>query len=153
MSTRAGSLESHNQPLKFAADLKHLYEMLSYIKECAATVGFSKTVISKIELAGEEALVNIINHGCREKNGTIEISCHSEEGKSLIINIVDNGIPFNPLDAVKNFSPDSPEQSCDHQVGGYGIFFIVNMMDDVSYLRTEGKNSLLLTKHLEPKNP
>lgn len=155
MSTKVGSKNQEEQPLKFPAKLEHLYEMLAYIKMSATSTGFTRTVISKIELACEEALVNIISHGYPKKVGTIEISCISNCGESLHISIEDDGLPFNPLQAVKQLIPDNFEEMKENagvqEVGGYGIYFIVNMMDDVSYRHQNGKNSLLLTKLLNPK--
>lgn len=152
MSTKVGEMSHQDKSLEFPAKLEHLYEMLSYIKESANQLGFSKTIVSKIELASEEALVNIISHGYPGKSGTIRILCEPTQKGSLSITLKDNGVQFNPLGAIKNFNPadtdGTTETIDDSQIGGYGIYFIVNMMDLVEYNFTEGTNVLVLTKHL-----
>jgi len=131
--------------------LENLYEMLAYIRNQAIETGFNNTCVSKIELAAEEALVNIISHAYPAKNGTIDIACLSEKSHSLKITICDRGVAFNPLELVRSYeSLNATEQLEDEnsQLGGYGIYFIVNMMDKVDYLRTEEANVLTLTKHI-----
>lgn len=152
MSTKVGKISHQDNPLEFPARLEHLYEMLTYIKQAAKDIGFGNTLVSKIELAGEEALVNIISHGYPKNPGTIHIHCKQVEEKLLSIVIQDDGIPFNPLEAIKNFSPaedlDNQEPVENTQVGGYGIYFIINMMDHVDYEFSDGKNMLILKKSL-----
>lgn len=142
-------MNCQKNPVEFPAKLEHLYQMLKYIKESATLAGFTKTLISKIELASEEALVNIINHGFPKKSGTISIHCLESEMQNFSIIIEDNGIAFNPLESTKKFDPASllgGDDSEDPQLGGYGIYFIINMMDSVDYRYSDGKNVLTLTK-------
>lgn len=133
----------------YPATLENLYEMLQYIRDEAFSVGFNQTHISKIELAAEEALVNIINHGYSSESGSISINCMPLDENGLEIVIEDEGLPFDPLGALKDFSPAtaSDEEVLDNdQIGGYGIYFIVNMMDQVTYQRVNNSNRLTLKK-------
>lgn len=151
MLTKVGSASDSEKPLEFPAKLEHLYEMLAYIKNSALIHGFTKTTVSKIELAAEEALVNIIVHGFPGKQGIIHITCEKHQEEHLSITIKDNGLEFNPLKAAQVFDPSSEtnEEMVDHpKVGGYGIYFIVNMMDNVDYQYFEGKNILKLIKRI-----
>jgi len=136
----------------FPASLEKLYEMLQFIKSAAETAGFENNLVSKIELASEEALVNIISHGYPEKkDGYIDISCLILDEKGIKIIIRDTGIAFNPLDLIKDFHPNTPiikEQQ--DQLGGYGIYFIIKMMDKVEYQRIDNANILHLTKLFSP---
>ncbi|MEC7839631.1 MAG: ATP-binding protein [Chlamydiota bacterium] len=147
---KVGELHHSEKSKVFPAALETLYEMLKFVKEQASAAGFNNTVVSKIELAAEEALVNIISHGYPETSGDVNIICENINGKSLRLTIIDSGVPFNPLDAIKSFTPksiESPEEQIEQQVGGYGIYFIVNMMDHVDYQREDNKNILILEKH------
>ncbi len=140
----------------FEATLETLYAMLKFIKDEALASGFSNTIVSKIELAAEEALVNIISHGYPKNKGEIEINCSKPEKEGIRITLVDSGLAFNPLDAIQNFTPTGSGnlvEETETQVGGYGIYFIVNMMDTVNYERAEDKNRLTLEKFLSGKNP
>lgn len=151
MSTKVGKIDHKDSPLEFPAKLEHLYEMLAYIKQAATDVGFSNTQISKIELASEEALVNVISHGfIKRKAGIISINCKLELGKFLTVTIQDDGVPFDPVEAIKNFDPEGNDDKPveETRVGGYGIYFIVNIMDSVDYQYVDNKNVLTLTKRL-----
>lgn len=129
----------------FEADLRFLYAMLAFVTEEARSVGFSPEQSQKIELALEEALVNIIEYGYSSEKGFIEISCEKHQPTGIAITIKDTAPPYNPLNAPK---PPENEVSIEHRsVGGYGIHFIVTLMDEVNY-RYDNGNVLTLTKRL-----
>jgi len=56
--------------------------------------GFGQEEISKIELASEEALVNIFRYAYPERPGDVEVNCKLDEGR-FILEIIDSGIPFD----------------------------------------------------------
>lgn len=130
---------------KFSASLDELYHMLSFIHQYAEGIGFEFSDISKIELASEEALVNIVSYGYPHRNGYIEIQCHLHEGEGLCIIIRDEGVPYNPVANAKKFNPNSPLE--ERTVGGYGVYFILKVMDEVNYSRERNSNVLTLIKH------
>ncbi len=100
----------------FTAHLDNLYEMLLFIRDQAESMGFDEVEISKIELAVEEALVNIISYGYPLASGEIEIVCDRVAKNGLKIVLKDNGIPFNPLSNSKKIDPDAPIEA--RAVGG-----------------------------------
>ena len=130
----------------FPASLEKLYEMLKFVKEQALAAGFEEANVAKIELATEEALVNIISYGYPHKNGIIEIHCSLPERLGLRILITDRGLPYNPLMNARKFNPSASLE--ERSVGGYGIFFILKIMDEVDYHRENNNNVLILTKYL-----
>ena len=132
----------------YLAKLDCLHQMLSFIKNYAQKIGFSSPILDKVILAAEEALVNIINYGYPGDAGTIEIICENCSSRSGIkIVIKDQGIPFNPIGQNQGFSPERVENS-NVDIGGYGIYIFVGVMDRVDYQRIEGGNRLSLIKYL-----
>lgn len=129
----------------YTAKLDKLYDMLDFIRNEAHNAGFDDCYINKIELATEEVLVNIINYGYPGgKAGQISIECALSKNSDLEIIIKDEGIPYNPL---KTESTCDCQASLDERnVGGYGIFFIINLMDEVIYKREQNFNILTLKK-------
>ncbi len=120
-----------------------LYALISFVISYASEHGFAGEKIHSIELALEEVLVNIIKHAYNECGieGTIEISCRKDDTGSLIIEIMDSGMPFDI------FSVREPDISADideRQIGGLGIFFVKKLMDDVRYRRENDRNILTL---------
>lgn len=131
----------------FPASLEKLYEMLHFVKQQAEAAGFQNSNISKIELAAEEALVNIISYGYPNSRGNIDISCNMPEKQGLRIVIKDRGIPYNPLTNARKF--DAKASTDDRSIGGYGVFFILKIMDEVNYRRENNSNVLVLVKYVD----
>lgn len=138
----------HQQSVKsFVAQLGDLYPMLGFITSFAKGLGFEKTALSRIELASEEALVNIIEYAYRQgEAGPIEITLSKTEQGELAITFVDQGIPFNPLSHSKKFEVKSFQTN--PTIGGYGTYFIMELMDRVEYERKGETNVLSLVKRL-----
>ena len=65
---------------------------------------------------------------------------HKKNG--LTIRFEDSGTPFNMLDAD---DPDLTLSLEQRGIGGLGIFFIRQMIDDLAYERKDGKNILTFT--------
>jgi len=124
--------------------------MLRFIKSFAENLGFQGTPLSRIELASEEALVNIIEYayGDRE-DGMVEIALSKTQENELKVTMIDQGIPFNPLSNSKKFQVKSFKTN--PTIGGYGTYFITELMDRVEYDRKEEANILSLVKSLPDK--
>lgn len=129
----------------YPASLDKLYDMLRYVRESAVSRGFDDTEVVKIELAVEEALVNIISYGYPDSKGDVSIDCAPHESQGVRIVIRDQGVPYNPLTNSQIFDPDSSLET--RGIGGYGVFFILKIMDEVNYERTNECNVLTLTKY------
>ena len=136
MSMKVG--EKYSIFKTFPASLDRLHLMLKFIIDYGKVVGFQTHHLLKLELAMEEALVNIITYGYAEQEGTVEITCSTLE-KGIRIILRDQGVPFNPLDNAKDPKPEDP--------GGYGLFFIRNIMDKIEYEREGDTNVLKLEKY------
>jgi len=131
----------------FEAKIENLYPMLRLIKSFAESLGFQDTSLSRIELASEEALVNIIDYAYAEdEEGKIEIALTRTLEDELRITFIDNGIPFNPLSNSKKFQVKSFRTN--PTIGGYGTYFIIELMDRVEYDRKGKTNILSLVKKL-----
>ena len=96
--------------------------------------------IGEIELAVEEAIVNICNYAYQDGEGDVEMICR-DEGGLFIIEIEDYGKPFNILTLPE---PDVTAGIMERQVRGLGVLLIKKFMDDVYYCREADKNRLSL---------
>jgi serine/threonine-protein kinase RsbW len=149
----------------FPARIDQLHGMLNFIQIYGKNKQIPSLLLDKIILAAEEALVNVINYGYPDENGTIDLSCEETGLKpGLRILIKDYGIPFNPINEalIKKKKPLGKQASQekkseveenqipkeDHQIGGYGIYIFVGIMDCVEYKRMDGGNVLSLIKYL-----
>lgn len=125
--------------IKVPATLDNLHEAIAFVVSRAESAGVSPDRIMEIELALEEALVNIINYAYPDGAGDIEIGCAPFGGSGFAVEISDWGIPFNVLDVD---DPDVTSGIEDRKVGGLGIYFVRKLMDDVRYSR-EGESNVL----------
>ena len=133
----------------FYASLSQLPAMLDFIQHQAVAMGFPELQISKIVLAAEEVVVNVISYGYPEgSEGIIEIECQPHLIGGIDIIIRDDGIPYNPLANTFNltFTPESPIEH--GKIGGFGILVVLRMMDKVTYRYENGRNVLILEKYL-----
>lgn len=106
----------------------------------ARDAGFPAKRVQEVELAVEEALVNIINYAYPEReNGDVEVKCGLENQDRFLIEIRDKGIPF---DVESHSDPDLNANISERKVGGLGIYLIRKMADEVRY-RREGEENVL----------
>ena len=126
--------------LRLSAKLENLGGFIGPLSDCAKAQGFEQGKISKIELAAEEALVNIFRYAYPEAPGDVEMICKEEAGR-LTIEIIDSGIPF---DVTAMPEPRIADGVHDREPGGLGVFFIKKVMDEVRYRRENDQNILTL---------
>jgi serine/threonine-protein kinase RsbW len=127
--------------VKLPAKLENLGRWMNGVSECAREQGVDEKKIGKIELALEEALVNICKYSYPDEPGDAEVSCKQDNCR-FIIEIVDSGIPF---DMTSLPPPDVTSSIEERKIGGLGIFLIKKMVNDVSYRREGNFNILKLT--------
>ena len=105
----------------------------------------SPDVVFNLSLVLEEAVANIINYAYpKEDHEWIYLSARMHE-ESIVLVLTDTGKEFDPTtvpDADITLSADERE------IGGFGIFLIRQIMNEVKFERVEGKNVLTLLKRL-----
>jgi len=122
--------------------IEKIPEISALLGEEMQTFGFGSEIILDIQLAVEEAITNVINHGYKKTGGEIIISSKISPER-IEVQIMDTAPQFNPLSVPE---PDLDSTIDDRNVGGLGIFLIRQVMDEVSYRYEDGKNILSLTK-------
>lgn len=120
--------------------------MLHWIRSEIIGTGFDESTIRKVELASEEALVNVIRHAYKGKKGEIDITITSVPKSHMEIVIVDQGPPFNPLKIETIVNPLAPLE--ERNEGGLGILFMKQYMDEIRYERNKERNILTLIKRI-----
>lgn len=128
--------------LQLQASLENLPLWMEAVSLEAERMGIPQKRIREIELALEEALVNIVNYAYDDPGGTIRIrSCLDKARSMWAIQIMDQGKPF---DVAKASDPDIHAPLSERGIGGLGIYLIRKLMDDVSYERSGSRNILTL---------
>ena len=130
----------------FAASLDNIPSIVAYVAESAEAMGVHPKRIMHLELAVEEAAANICSYAYAVPPGEVMVRI-SKESEYARIELVDNGILFDPL-AMEE--PDIKSELENRAVGGLGIFLMRRMLDEVHYSRKGDQNVLsLAVRHSE----
>lgn len=130
---------------RFPARMEDLPRMMGWILDIVRENDFPGERVQDVELASEEALVNIIRHGFPDgKQGYLEIRCCPKGADRLEIEFVDDGVPFDPTTRAQP-PLDLPVEQ--RQVGGLGIFLIRQLIEEVRYRREGGRNVFTWVVH------
>ena len=124
----------------FLANLDILPAIVGFVSEHATAMGVHPKRVMHLELAVEEAAVNICSYAYEIPPGEVTIRI-SRETEVVRIELVDAGVPFDPLAAD---APDIRSELENREVGGLGIFLIRRMLDEVHYSRSGDRNILSL---------
>ncbi len=113
----------------------------------AESAAVAADVASKLQVAMDEVLSNVINHGFSGGAlGQHEIGLDVRRLADRVeLEISDDGPEFDPTQAGLGAAGDDAGGL---RVGGAGLKFVRALLDDVRYQRNAGLNCLLLTKRL-----
>ena len=129
-------------------DIREAPKITDFMDDIVGETGIDTSLASSINLALEEAVVNVMNYAYPETQaGNITIEAYTDE-TTLTFVIKDNGIPFDPT---KTTEPDINANLENRSIGGLGIFLVTHLMDNVDYKRTNGENILTLKKIIREK--
>lgn len=117
-------------------------QIAAFVEEEMEKLEISPKISMKLMIAVDEIYSNIIRYSGASE-ATIKIE---KTEKELYFWFIDNGKPYNPLDAEE---PDITISSEDRKIGGLGIFMVRKMLNNVEYKYIDGKNILKLTKVIE----
>jgi anti-sigma regulatory factor (Ser/Thr protein kinase) len=118
--------------------------LLNTAKEFCKENSISGNVTHDIHLALEEIFSNIVFYGFRDQDEhQIAISL-SLSNNTLVLEINDDGIPFNPLESK---APDLEIPLEERETGGMGIHIACELVDEIEYFREQNKNILIMKKN------
>jgi sigma-B regulation protein RsbU (phosphoserine phosphatase) len=134
------------ETLTIKNDIRAIKQFSDFMKSATAKLDIDASLAKKLQLAVEEAVVNVIDYAYpMGTEGDITINMLSD-GHSLHFQIIDEGVAFDPTSRQKADTTLSAE---DRQIGGLGILLLRELMDSINYERTDGKNVLTLIKKLK----
>jgi serine/threonine-protein kinase RsbW len=126
--------------LRLRAALGNLETAQTFTRENALLAGLDEHKVQRIELALEEAIINIIDHAYGGNEGELTLCC-TPVREGFEISLSDEGPPFNPLEApLEKVASVITAQ----RIGGMGLPLIRSMADGFRYRREDGRNVLTL---------
>jgi anti-sigma regulatory factor (Ser/Thr protein kinase) len=135
-----------NTTLSVPADLRFLMMIQGYVRELAAAAGLPSRDITGVELAAEEATVNIIEHAYPDGRPG-KIFLEGEIGPTeLVLSIRDEGLPYDPsLDG----GADPEKAAGEFSAHGLGLCIIRHQVDEAHFENLGRRGKVLrLVKHL-----
>ena len=118
-----------------------------FVTRAAEAADLDACATYEVQMAVDEACSNIIEHAYGgEERGDIECTCRiNDDGLTVILR--DYGRPFDPTRVPE---PDLCTTIKECKVGGLGIYFMRQLMDQVHFEFTPGSgNVLTMTKRRE----
>jgi serine/threonine-protein kinase RsbW len=106
-------------------------------------IGRDATILAL--LAIDEIVTNCIKYGYDDADEHVVTIALSVEDQTLKIQVIDDGRPFDPLNAPP---PDLSLNIEDREEGGLGIFLLRKLSDGISYERRDEINCLTITKRI-----
>ncbi|MBO6034037.1 MAG: ATP-binding protein [Prevotella sp.] len=127
-------------------DVQEVPKLAAFVDEICEAVGIDMSSAMKMNLAIEEAVVNVMNYAYPSgTKGEVRIEAKAHEGYVEFV-ISDDGKPFNPTEVKDADTTLSVEE---RDIGGLGIFLVKHYMDKVKYKYVDGQNVLTLRKNLK----
>lgn len=140
------ALKPYHLKLTLTNQLSEIDRINDCFNEFAETAEIPMPVSLKTNMVFDELLNNIISYAYQDQHvHEIGIQVNLVNSR-LIIEIEDDGIPFNP------FMRDDPNTQAgldEREIGGLGIHLVKNVMDEVSYKRKLNRNRVTLIKQLD----
>ena len=134
-----------DRSLKLTNDLDEVHQLAAFVDEVCETIGLDMSLTMSLNLAIEEAVVNVIDYAYPAgTKGDILIETRANE-QYLKIVINDWGTPFDPT---AKGDVDTTLSAEERPIGGLGIHLVRQIMDSINYERTDGKNVLTLRKKI-----
>ncbi|NTV98779.1 MAG: ATP-binding protein [Chlorobiaceae bacterium] len=127
--------------IRIPAEPGSLARLVSFLGACADESGCDATGKNKLQLAAEEAFINICSYAYPQERGDVTVSCGLKDGL-LFVEMIDEGIPF---DLISVHDPDVTLGLDERSPGGLGIYFIKKLTGGrVTYRRENRRNILRL---------
>jgi len=134
------------QDFKIISDYGNVSKVIQEIREYLTEKGLEEHLCNAVEICLTEALNNVIKHSYLGDNSkTIDIKIH-KNANTLEMKIIDTGRPRQNL-TVKELDFD-PEDIENLPESGMGLFIIKQLMDEMDYYTSDGKNYFILKKWL-----
>ncbi len=136
-------------PTQFSISIPNSHSEIRNLRkifdEFANKNSLTENVRRDVQLALDELVTNIIDYGYNDnEEDAIEVGLNLSED-CLTLEIVDNASEYNLLEKE---DPDITKSIDNKSIGGLGIFLVKQLMTDVKYERTDGKNRVTLIKEL-----
>ncbi|MDJ0817840.1 MAG: ATP-binding protein [Desulfobacterales bacterium] len=136
-------METKMYAFELKGEVSELKTLRRHLNIWARVARLSKSYKLEVNLSLDELFTNIVSYGYDDDlEHSVSFTLRMDDD-ILMINIEDDGRPFDPLKAEL---PKIPVDLADIKIGGLGIFITRKLMDEICYERNRGRNKLMLKK-------
>ena len=127
-------------------DVQEVPQLNTFIDEICESLGFDMSTTMKMNLAMEEAVVNVMKYAYpKGESGEIRIRAEANDVRLKFV-ICDDGFPYDPTEREE---PDITLSAEERSIGGLGVHLVRQFMDSINYERAGGENVFTLRKKLK----
>jgi serine/threonine-protein kinase RsbW len=139
--------EASLEVMTIPSDPERFREVRAWLLEVARAAGLPGREAHDAALAVNEICANIHRHAyAGNRNGRIDLSAESDVAVGrLRLTVRDYGVTFDALSV--------PPPSTDLQEGGYGVFLVKSLMDEVEWTNMGIGTRVVLVKNVKPPRP
>jgi serine/threonine-protein kinase RsbW len=135
------------QTITLRNDLAEIPRVAKFLDAFCAPLLPTPKDVPALQLALEEAVTNVINHGYADgKPHTFTVELAAAARRVTVI-VTDDAPAYDPLSRAE---VDVTKPLEDRQIGGLGVHLVKKLMDSARYERRDGRNILTLVRTLGP---
>jgi anti-sigma regulatory factor (Ser/Thr protein kinase) len=127
-------------------DVAELERLKMFLADFWAENRLPQGLAMDVTLALEEVFLNVVQHGYLDTAEHRIVVRLALENENVALTVEDDGVPFNPLEAL---APNIDLPIEQREVGGLGIHLVQRVMDGMEYARDGGHNRLVMRKRIE----
>lgn len=131
--------------LTVEAKTENIAVVTEFVESQLMALDCSMKSFMQIMVAIDELFGNIVHYAYQPGTGDATVRIDVDESRTAVITFIDEGKPYNPLEAEE---PDITLSAEDRKVGGLGIYLVKKTMDDMCYEYRDGKNVLQIKKKI-----
>jgi len=147
-SSESGETALETKAIRIPNQLEQLHFIVETIDEISRDWNISSKASMELNLVLEELYTNIVFYAFPDKKEhLIDIKFSLSSSGILEVVIIDDGKYFDLIDASEEVKLDAALE--ERKVGGLGIHFVKQMMDEMHYERKGGKNVVKLRKYIK----
>ena len=147
-SSEATEAPMETKKIRVPNQLEQLHFIVETVEEISRDWNISSKASMEVNLVLEELFTNIVFYAFPDKKEhLIDLTFNLSSSGILEVVIVDDGRYFDLMEASKEVKLDAALE--ERKVGGLGIHFVKQMMDEMSYERKGGKNVVTLKKYIK----
>ncbi len=129
--------------IRLKNQLPEIHRLADLVDAFFSDRGLPPKLSYNFKLALDEIITNIVSYGYDDENEhAIDVRLEVIDGV-VEAEVVDDAKAYNPLDAKE---PDVTADLDDRPIGGLGVFFVKELMDDVRYRYENGRNHFYFCK-------